>query len=442
MKTTHIASLSPHFMRHLRTVFTNNKLAKLVLFTGLTFSVNGMANANETLIKNALIVSDQGIAQQTQDILIKDKLISKIADNISAKPTTRVIDAAGKPVSAGIFNANSQLGVREVSSVASTVDASTDNEHITASLRIVDAFNPSSVAIAYNRTLGLTHTLIQPSSGAKLFAGVASVVNLSTANPVEVTQAAMVVSLGEHGSELAGGSRAAAMAMLREGIEDARDYAKNKSSFNEGSRRAYSLSRHDLEALIPVVNRRLPLLVRVERASDIEAVLAFAKKQKLSLILSGVSEAWLVADKIAAAKVPVIFDPINNLPSSYEALGTRLDNAKILHEAGVTIMFTGMGWQNTHNAYLVRQSAGNAVANGLPYEAAIAAITTNPAKIFGLPSYGQLKEGKAATLVVWSDDPLEVMSNPRNVFIDGDEYPLVSRATRLRDKYYQQLLTR
>ena len=155
------------------------------------------------------------------------------------------------------------------------------------------------------------------------------------------------------------------------------------------------------------------------------------------MILSGASEGWRVARKIAMAKVPVIVDPINNLPSSYETLGSRLDNALLLHQAGVKLMFTGMGWQNTHNAYLVRQSAGNAVANGLPYNVAIQAITSNPAQIFGLPGYGQIKVGAEATLVLWSGDPLEVMSNPDLVLIDGQEQSLQSRATRLRDRYYR-----
>ena len=337
-----------------------------------------------------------------------------------------------------MFNANTQLGVVEIGSVPETVDSSTSNERITTSHEIIDAFNPSAVAIPYNRSLGITHSLIQPSSGKGLFAGTAAVVKLSDSDNVVVEKAAMVVSLGQAGSKLAGGSRAAAMSLLREAIEDARDYLKNKDSYQRGNRRAYSLSRHDLEALVPVVQRRLPLLVRVERASDIERILQFAKNQKITLILSGVAEGWRVADKIAEAKVPVIFDPINNLPSAYETLGSRLDNAKLLHEAGVRLMFTGMGWQNTHNAYLVRQSAGNAVANGLPYHVAIQAITSNPAQIFGLPGYGEIMVGADATLVLWSGDPLEVMSNPDLVLIEGKEYSLQSRATRLRDRYYRQ----
>ncbi len=406
----------------------------------ISLSLASIANAADILIKNARIVDGQlRDAEQQSDILIKGSMIVGLGTGLSAPANGRVIDAKGRPISAGLFNADTQLGVREVGAVADTVDSSTSNEYITASLQISDAYNPSSVAVAYNRSLGLTHSLIQPGNGSGIFAGKASVVRLSDTKAILVDSAAMVVSLGEAGSDLAGGSRAAAMALLREALEDARDFSKYRESVARGSRRDYSLSRHDLEALVPVIKRQLPLLVRVERAADIERVLNFAEKQKITLILSGVGEGWRVADKIAKAKVPVIFDPINNLPASYETLGMRADNAKILHEAGVKLMFTGMGWQNTHNAYLVRQSAGNAVANGLPYHVAIQAITSNPAQIFGLPGYGEIKVGADASLVLWSGDPLEVMSNPDLVLIDGKEYSLESRATRLRDRYYSRL---
>jgi len=406
---------------------------------GFALLIINIANASEILIKDAYIVDGaERDSSELTDILVKGTMIVGLGSGLSVPKNGRVIDAQGRPVSSGLFNADTQLGVLEIGSVSDTVDSSTSNDRVTASLKISDAFNASSVAVAYNRSLGISHSLIQPSNGTGLFAGSAAVVKLGDSGNVLIEDAAMVVSLGQTGSDLAGGSRAAAMSLLRESIEDARDYAKNKDNYARGNRRKYSLSRHDLEALVPVVQRRQPLLVRVERASDIERVLSFAKKQKITLILSGVSEGWRVADKIAEAKVPVIFDPINNLPSSYEALGSRLDNAKLLHDAGVKMMFTGMGWQNTHNAYLVRQSAGNAVANGLPYHVAIQAITSNPAQIFGLPGYGEIKVGADATLILWSADPLEVMSNPDLVLIDGKEYSLKNRATRLRDRYYQR----
>lgn len=405
----------------------------------LAVCFSGMTSAADLLIQNAKLVDGVQRSDAVQDIYVKGDKIVAIGVDLPVVEGDRIVDAGGKPVTPGLFNADTQIGLQEVSAVSASVDSATTREDITASLRVADAYNASSTVVPHNRMLGITHSIIQPSNGMSLFAGSAAVVKLTDTGGVIESSAAMVVDLASTGSELSGGSKAAAMAVLREAIEDARDYARNKSSYNAGNRRTYSLSRHDLESLVPVVERRMPLLVHVERASDIERVLTFAEKQKLTLILSGVSEGWRVAKKIADAGVPVIFDPINNLPSSYEALGSRLDNAKLLNDAGVTIMFTGMGWQTTHNAYLVRQAAGNAVANGLPYDVAIQAITANPAKIFGVPEYGQIKVGNSATLVVWSGDPLEVMSNPTMVMIDGQEYALESRATRLRDRYFERL---
>lgn len=417
-------------MRHL---LTKNVLAALLL-------VGSTAQAAELLIKDVKLINGRAdTSHESIDLLISGDKIKRVGNDLTAADGVSVVDGSGKVVTAGFFNANTELGLVEVGAVADTNDSASENQRITASLRVSDAFNSSSVLIPHNRMFGITHSLVQPVSDVGLFAGTAAVVNLGDSDSIEVAAAAMVVTLGEYGSEVAGGSRAAAMAQLREAIEDARDYARNKDGFNRGDRRDYSLSRHDLEALVPVVQRRLPLLVHVDRASDIERILDFAKQYNLTLILAGVAEGWRVADKIAAANVPVIFDPIYNLPSSYNTLGARSDNAKLLNDAGVTMMFTGMGWQNSHNAYLVRQSAGNAVANGLPYEVAIEAITSNPAKIFGLPGYGDIKRGAKASLVLWSGDPLELTSAPEMVLIDGKDYPLVSRATRLRDRYYQRL---
>lgn len=401
--------------------------------------ISSAVQANDVLIKNAKLVDGVERTDELVDIRVRDGRIHKIGTDLSADNDTRVFDAAGKPVTPGLFNVDTQIGLMEVGAVAASVDTMTTRDDVTASLRVADAYNASSTVVPYNRMLGITNAVVQPSNGTSLIAGTAAVVKLSATDGVVEPGAAMVVNLANAGSALAGGSKAAAMAKLREALEDARDYARNTAQFNAGNRRDYSLSRHDLAALKPVIERRMPLLVHVERASDIERVLRMAADMRISLILSGVSEGWRVADQIAKAEVPVIIDPIRNLPSSYESLGARLDNAKLLHDAGVSLMFTGMGWQTTHNAYLVRQSAGNAVANGLPYNAAIQAITSTPAKMFGVPEYGHLKAGASATLVVWSDDPLEVMSNPELVLIDGQEYPLESRHTRLRDRYFKRI---
>ncbi len=389
----------------------------------------------QTLIKNVALVSDSGDYPAVQDVLIKDGKIHAIGEALQESDSYTIIDGSGKRLSTGFFNANTDLGIREVGAVETSVDSSSANARITASLRVADAINPSSTLLPYNRSLGLTHALVTPSAKAGLFAGTAAVIRLNTTGTVIDEAAAVVVELGSKGKLVAGGSRAAAFAQLREAFEDARDYRANRGSYNSGNRRDYPLSRQDLQALASVISGQMPLLVFVDRAIDIERVLDFAKRQDIRLILAGVEEGWRVAEKIADAKVPVIVDPINNLPSSYDTLGSRLDNASLLHEAGVTLLFTGMSWHNTHNAYLVRQSAGNAVANGLPYQVAIAAMTTNPAKVFGLSDSLALKVGAKANLVLWGGDPLEPSTRVEAVWMAGEQQSLVTRSTRLRDRY-------
>ena len=245
--------------------------------------------------------------------------------------------------------------------------------------------------------------------------------------------AAMFAVLGEQGSHLAGGSRAAALLRLKEAFQDALDYAANRKAYDAGDRRSYALSRLDLEALLPVVRGQLPLVVAVDRASDIETVLRFGREWKLKLILSGATEAWKVAGQIAAAKVPVLVSPMEDRPDSFESLGATLENATRLHKAGVTLAFaTG----DAHNARNLKQAAGNAVANGLPWDAALEAITAAPARIWGIADhYGTLEPGKDADVVIWDGDPLELTTFADAVFIRGREMPMKSRQTELRDRY-------
>ena len=147
----------------------------------------------------------------------------------------------------------------------------------------------------------------------------------------------------------------------------------------------------------------------------------------------------MVAEQIVAANVPVIIDPIENLPSSFETLGARLDNARLLSDAGVTLVFTGMSWLSTYNAYLVRKSAGNAVANGLNKDVSIVAMTRNLAKLFAAPVSGDIVVDEVADLTLRSGDPLQLTSEPDLVMIAGEQILLENRALLLRDRYFKRL---
>lgn len=373
-------------------------------------------------------------------VLIRDGRVEAVGPDVTPPDGAWVLDASGKIVTPGLFDSHSHVGLVEVSGVDGSRDYATDDDRITAAFRVGDALNPASTVIPIARVEGLTRALVLPRTGGSLIAGQGAVVHFGTgpgdgADAMLVREpAAMYVAFGETGAGYSGGSRAAALLKIREALDDARDYAAHRDAYARGERRGYALSRLDLEALVPVVEGRLPLVVAAERASDLLAVLRLRDDfPDLLLVLADAEEAWLVADKIAEAGVPVLLSPLSNLPSTFQDLGATLANAARLHRAGVPIAFMSGGAHQSRN---LRQDAGNAVAHGLPWEAALAAMTNVPAAIWGMPGeVGCLEVGCEADLVVWDGDPLEVTTYPEHVFIRGREMPRETRQLLLRDRY-------
>jgi hypothetical protein len=268
-----------------------------------------------------------------------------------------------------------------------------------------------------------------------LFAGQAAIIHLAAGTDILVKpRVAMIAPFGEAGAGIAGGARGAQFTQFKETLAEVRLFARNRAAYDRAGLRDLSLSRADLEALIPVANGTLPLIVTVRRAADIQQVLRLAREEGVKIILDGAEEAWLVADQIAAANVPVLLNPISNLPGSLETRAARMQNAAVLDAAGVVIAIKGN--DGSHRVRETRYNAGNAVSHGLPYDAAIEAITVNPAKIFGMAGqFGELRAGAAADVVIWSGDPLEPLSNAETIFIGGAEQAPTSRQFLLRDRY-------
>lgn len=367
-------------------------------------------------------------------VVLENGTITAIGKGIPVPSNARRLNGVGKVITPGLFNSMTQVGVVEVSAVEGTKDDSVEGDRITAAFDVLDAINPHSALIAVNRIEGLTRVVIAPDAGGTVIAGQGAIIHLGGGSDFVIrSPVAMFAFLGEKGAELSGGARGAAMLRLREALQDARDFAANTRAYEEGNRREYALSRLDLEALVPVVRGQRPLVITVHRASDILSALRLKREFNLRLILAGANEGWRVAREIAAANVPVLINPMDNLPGTFETLGATLENAARLHKEGVTIAFiTG----DAHNARNIKQAAGNAVAYGLPWDAALAAITSVPARIWGIDErYGTLEPGKEADVVIWDGDPLEVTTFAEAVFIRGVEMPMESRQTKLRDRY-------
>ncbi|MCP1728373.1 imidazolonepropionase-like amidohydrolase [Natronospira proteinivora] len=371
-------------------------------------------------------------------VLIRDGRIEAVGQDVSIPNDARRIDAEGRPVTPGIIDAHGQIGLVEVSAVSGSNDGAVSGRAFTAAFDVADAINPASALIPINRVEGITRAVVAPGhgGGGSLIAGQGAIIDLGNGYDTLTRQgAAMYASLGETGAQLSGGSRAAAMLHLREALQDAQDYQDNRADYERRERREYALGRLDLDALGPVLEGEMPLIINAHRASDIRAALRLATDFDLQLVIRGGAEAWKVAEELAAVDVPVLIDPLQNLPGNFESLGSTLENAARLHEDGVRFAFaTG----DSHNARNITQAAGNAVAHGLPHEAAMAAIMSVPADIWSIEDrVGRLESGLEADLVIWDGDPLDVTSYPDHVFIRGAEMPMETRHTRLRDRYLE-----
>lgn len=368
-------------------------------------------------------------------IVFRDGVIVDVGNDVAVPEDAKVIDASGKELTSGLVDAYSTLGLVEVELVSDTNEGDFSEKHsIHAAYRVTDGYNPGSVVIPIVRSGGVTSIVAVPRGG--LVSGQSAWLRLKAgvgaAAATEKEVAAMHVTLGE--GALAGqeGSRGLAVEKLRELLDDARVYAENRASYHRNQLRSLSASRLDLEALVPVIQGKVPLAVRADREADIRTALRLALELRLRLILVGGTEAWRLAPELARRKVPVIVDPYANLPSSFDRIFVRDDLAAVLSQAGVPVIISTFGASGAHR---LRQAAGVAVANGLARGAALAAITSVPAEMFQMKARGVLKVGAKADLIVWSGDPFELSTRVERIFIDGVEQPLGHRQTELFKRY-------
>ncbi|MDX1660376.1 MAG: amidohydrolase family protein [Gemmatimonadota bacterium] len=394
------------------------------------------AEAQDLAIVGATVHPVSGSEIENATVLVVDGRIEAVGTGVAVPEGIRRIDGAGTIVTPGLFDPVSQIGLVEVDLVRQTRDQrlADSDDPITAAFDPSVALNPWSTLIPYARAGGLTTVATGPTGG--LVAGQAAVIDLAGETPEEMLakpRAAMRASYGESGAAWAGGARGGAILRMREILEDARFWRANRSAFDRGQSRELAQSRLDLEALQPVLDGTMPLVVQAHRSSDILAVLGLAREFGIRPVILGGSEAWMVADRLAEAGVAVILKPLSSLPGDFEELGARFDNAAILHEAGVPIAFTTF---ENHRAKEITQEAGNAVRFGLPWETALEAITLAPAEIYGVADrYGSIEPGKVANLVVWNGDPLELSSYPEAVVIRGRVQPENSRQKALLERY-------
>lgn len=413
--------------------------------TALALALASPALAQTIAItRGTLAIGDGSAPVANGTVVIANGRIVAAGAGVAVPPGAQIVDASGKWVAPGFMSGFSRLGLIEVSGVDQTNDTAASASPFSAAIDIAPAINPRVNPVAINRTSGVTRAVVVPARARGIFAGQGAVIDLG-ADMDAVTQARafQFVELGEEGAQGAGGSRPAAHLMFRAMLREAQDYARNPAGY-DGRSKDSLLMRADAEALVPVVQGRMPLMIHVESSTDIVAVIALRKDfPALRIVLAGAGEGWLVADRIAAAKIPVIAGGIEDLPSSFEKIAATQSNVGRMVKAGVVValgMFTGDDGLNIRTA---PQQAGNMVAlqkipgaTGLSWGAALRSITSAPAEALGLGDrIGSLKPGRAGDVVIWDGDPLELASAPVAVWIDGVPQPLDNRQTKLRDRY-------
>lgn len=407
----------------------------LAILAGACFAPNGVAAEANLLIRNATVhtVSATASGPLTEtDVLIRNGRIAEIGRGLSAPADVRIIDAAGKAVTPGIFGGVGHVGIQEIGIEETTGDQSQRLGQIRPEFDVTLAYNPDSMAVGVHRINGTTFAMLAPAAASgSIVAGLGAAVGFD--GSLASGPRAMFIDLGGDANDLAGGSRAAQFMLLRQAVVEAR--APNLVMVHDER----LLTPSGRQTLLEFLKGAGAFVFHVDRAVDIRRTIEFVREEKIRAIIRGGSEAWRVAPELAAAGIAVIVDPLDNLPSGFDNIGATMHNAARLRAAGVTVAISMRDTDND-DAGKVRQAAGNAVARGLGWNDALAAITRVPAELFGVADrFGSLERGRVADLVLWSGDPLDVSSLPELVVSAGREQSLNSRHTALRDRYYERV---
>ena len=391
--------------------------------------------AQDLLIRNATVhtATSRGTLQSS-DVLVRGGVIRAVGLGLSA-PGVPAVDAGGRPLTPALFGGISGIGLEEVSLESPTVDSTLalgENAHdmvVRPEFDATLAYNPDSVLVPVTRVEGIGFTVLAAGSaaGGSIIGGQGGVMRLD-GGPDPIGARLLFVRLGADVANLTGNSRAAQWMILDQLINEARGRVPYTAP-------GTLLTPAGRIALARFLDGRGRMLVTAHRAADIRQLLRWSKRHGVRLAINGGAEAWKLASELAAAKVPVFVDTLANLPADFDSIGASLSNAARLHAAGVQVAFAQSG-DASHNARKVRQLAGNAVANGLPWDAGLAGLTSVPAAALGVADrVGSIAPGRIADLVLWSGDPLEVNTLAEQVWLGGRTISMRSRQTELRDRY-------
>ena len=410
---------------------------KKYLATFLIIFANSIG-AEEVLVTNANIYDGKSDDPFISNIYIKNGKIKNISNNLF--DVENVIDASGMIVTPGFIATDTEIGIVEIGALSVTRDDRPSMYNIGFS--VFDAFNPNSTLIPWNRANGITSAITLPKYSSSPIGGLGSFFDLDS--NINISGTKDMVMVGRVGGS-SSGSRAETFALIEDLLDLAFSIEPRVVKSNAEIIKFMSemplvshldLQIRDIHALYKLANTDLPLIIESNRASDILKLIDLKNKYNLNLVIMGAQEATLVIEQLKDSDIPLIVNPINNIPNSFDELASNINASARLEDAGITLMFNA---PRDHNYHLIRQGAGVAVANGMSYSGAIKALSSNVSKTFKLGSKGLIEEGASADLMIWDADPLEPSSMPTKVFINGVDTDLTTRSSRLRDRYTKNL---
>ena len=386
-------------------------------------------------------------------IVIQNGKITAVgaAGSVKVPAGAQVIDAKGMTVYPGLIDSESHLGLTEIDAVKDTNDLVETSDEIMPHMHVADAFHAESELIPVSRYNGVTNAIVAPESKDTL-PGQDSFIQLAGSDASQMLLVRdIAMPLNFTGKQRRNESFATASypqtrmgmaAQMRQAFTDAQGYAQKWEDYNNKKKAAAKAgdalpsppSRDlKLEALLPYLEGKKPVIVKAEEPGDLETAYALAQEFKLRMILNGLTQSQGIFDKVASWKLPVIVGSIYDDPKAWERYDAVYKVPGELSKRGVKIAFASF---DAHQVRNLPYAAGFAVAFGLPYDEAMKALTLYPAQIWGVDDQlGSLDVGKTANVVVANGDPLDVTTDVKHVFIQGREIPMVNRQTELRDRY-------
>jgi imidazolonepropionase-like amidohydrolase len=408
----------------------------------------GQASATIVLRGGKLLTVSHG-AIDNGVLVMQNGRITAVGPASTAIPAgAKVIDVTGMTVYPGLIDAETHLGLTEISADRMTDDMIEPSDEIMPHMHVYDAFHAETALIPVARINGITNAIVAPAIGDTL-PGQDSFIQLAGRSASEMLMVRdIALPLNFTGRQRRNESfekakfpqtRMGMATQLRQAFIDAQDYEAKLAAWEKKKAadpdKAGAAPKRDLklEALLPYLHGQKPMVLAAEEPNDVQTVLDMAKEYHLKVILSHLSHSSEVLDKVAASGVPVIVGPIYEQPKEWERYDAVYRLPAEMAKRGIKIAFA------TYDAHRVRDlpyAAGYAVAFGLPSDEALKALTLNPAQMFGLDKdLGSLDTGKMANVVVANGDPMDVKTDVKHVFIAGQEIPLVSKQTELRDQY-------